>query len=139
MCISYQRHRYPLNLYIFGSGIKNGETSKWKKISPTPRGGAAPRGKIWLVIYQTKANLTVAEKKGDYILFDAETTEGLEVVGQPRAKQVFYDLNGKLTASYYVEVKLAQLENPLDSHDFSFVINNAGKVLFSKNLVSHAV
>ncbi|BDX04741.1 M36 family metallopeptidase [Planctobacterium marinum] len=87
---------------------------------------------------KTKANLTIAEKKGDYILFDAETTEGLEVVGQPRAKQVFYDLNGKLTASYYVEVKLAQMENPLDSHDFSFVINNAGKVLFSKNLVSHA-
>lgn len=87
---------------------------------------------------KTKVNLTIAEKKGDYILFDAETTEGLEVVGTPRAKRVFYDVNGQLKSSHYVEVKLAKEENPTDSIDYSFVIDNAGKVMFRKNLISHA-
>ncbi|MCC2606679.1 M36 family metallopeptidase [Planctobacterium marinum] len=87
---------------------------------------------------KTQATLNIAEKKGDYILFDATTTAGQQVVGQPRAKQVFYDINGELVAAHYVEVKLAHIENPLDSVDYGFVVGNTGKVLFRNNLISHA-
>lgn len=86
---------------------------------------------------KTKATLNIAEKKGDYILFDAKTIEGKQVIGQPRAKQVFYDLGGELTAAYYVEVKIVHEENDLDSVDYSFVVDNSGKTLFRKNLVAH--
>lgn len=84
----------------------------------------------------TTVELTKAAKKGDYVLFDAKTVDGLNVVGQPRARKVFYDINGKMSSAYYVEVKLAEIDS-VDSTDYSFVIDATGKTLFRKNLVAH--
>lgn len=85
----------------------------------------------------TQIALTQAGKKGDYLMFDATTIEGMAVIGQPRAKRVFYENNGKLIAAHYVEVSLGHFES-MDSVDYSYVIGNRGKILFRNNLVSHS-
>ncbi|UAA40305.1 rhombosortase-dependent M36 family metallopeptidase [Paraneptunicella aestuarii] len=88
-----------------------------------------------------KANvsLTQSADKGDYKVFSIASQSGeLQVAGEPRAKKVFYEVNGTLEAAYYVEVSLTQAET-LDSINHSYVIQaNNGKVLFRNNQVAHA-
>lgn len=85
---------------------------------------------------KTRVKVTKTKKEGDFIYFNAKTILGKKVVGEPRARQVFYDIDGQLTAAYYVEVKLAELDSTT-SQDFSYVIGKDGKLLFRKNLIAH--
>ncbi|MCY7294133.1 rhombosortase-dependent M36 family metallopeptidase [Alteromonas sp. a30] len=85
---------------------------------------------------QSQVHLTQTEKKGGYQLFEATTTSGPLVIGQPRTKKVFYDVNGDLVSAYYVEVSLGSADD-VTSIDHSYVIDaNSGKILFRNNLVA---
>ncbi|MFT5758236.1 MAG: hypothetical protein ACI9LM_002975 [Alteromonadaceae bacterium] len=63
---------------------------------------------------------------------------GKQLVGQPRAKKVFFEHKNKLVAAHYVEIETSSVDS-VDSDYFSYVIAaKSGEVLFKKNLVSHA-
>ena len=60
------------------------------------------------------------------------------VLGQPRAKKVFFEVAGELQSAYYVEVEVAD-KNSLESDYFSYVIGaQNSKVYFKKDLKAHA-
>jgi len=88
---------------------------------------------------ETTAALTKTETKGKYDVYQATTNSGPEVVGTPRVKKTFYELNGELVAAYYVEVSVADAEESIHSLNHSYVIDaKNGKILFRNNLKAHA-
>ncbi|GAA6171706.1 hypothetical protein NBRC116592_13760 [Colwellia sp. KU-HH00111] len=61
-----------------------------------------------------------------------------QLVGEPRAKKVFFEHKNTLVAAHYVELETADI-NSLDSEYYAYVISaKTGEVLFKKNLTSHA-
>ncbi|WP_444995523.1 rhombosortase-dependent M36 family metallopeptidase [Aliikangiella sp. IMCC44359] len=87
---------------------------------------------------KSKLTLKKTNKSGDYQYFSASTTGAKQITGNPRAKQVYFDVNGKLKSAYYVELEIAS-GNSVDAEYFSFVIDsNVNKIYFKNNLMSHA-
>ncbi|GAB3016972.1 rhombosortase-dependent M36 family metallopeptidase [Bowmanella dokdonensis] len=86
-----------------------------------------------------QVNLYKSNESNGYVHFEAEALDSdKQVVGQPRAKKVFYELKGKLVAAYYVEAEIAD-KAAVDSQYFSFVIDaQSGDILYRKNLQAHA-
>ncbi|MDF2177551.1 rhombosortase-dependent M36 family metallopeptidase [Aliiglaciecola sp. CAU 1673] len=84
-------------------------------------------------------SLVKSKDASGYVVYHAESSDASkEVIGQPRAKKVFFELKGELVAAYYVEVQLAD-KGSLESDYHSYVIEaSSGKVLFRKDLQSHA-
>ena len=84
-------------------------------------------------------SLTKSAEQGDYVKYNVMNQNGDKVVlGQPRAKKVFFEVNGKLESAYYVEVEVAN-KNSLESDYFSYVIGaQNSKVYFKKDLKAHA-
>lgn len=59
------------------------------------------------------------------------------MVGEPRAKKVFFERKNKLVAAHYVEIEMGEADS-LDSEYFSYVVSaSTGEVLFKNNLKSH--
>jgi len=74
--------------------------------------------------------------------FDRFTVSNLSadktIVGEPRAKQVFFEHKGNLVAAHYVEVETSSIDS-LESEYFSYIVSaKTGDILFKKNLISHA-
>lgn len=87
----------------------------------------------------TTASLTKIETKGKYDFYQATTLNGPEVVGSPRTKKIFYEVNNELIAAHYVEVSVAEAQNSIRSLNYSYVIDaTSGKILFRNNLTAHA-
>lgn len=84
-------------------------------------------------------NLSSGAENGQYTIFSAENLSNeKQLVGQPRAKKVFFELKGQLTAAYYVEVEMGKADS-VDSNYYGFVIaSQTGDILFKNNLTSHA-
>ncbi|MBB1365353.1 rhombosortase-dependent M36 family metallopeptidase [Pseudoalteromonas sp. SR44-5] len=84
-------------------------------------------------------SLTKSTEQGDYVKYTVTNQSGDKVVvGQPRAKKVFFEVNGQLESAYYVEVEVAD-KNSLESDYFSYVIGaKNSKVYFKKDLKAHA-
>ncbi|MEZ7275957.1 rhombosortase-dependent M36 family metallopeptidase [Pseudoalteromonas sp. 68 DY56-GL68] len=84
-------------------------------------------------------SLVKSTEQGDYVKYNVTNQNGEKVVvGQPRAKKVFFEVNGQLESAYYVEVEVAD-KNSLDSDYFSYVIGaDNNKVYFKKDLKAHA-
>ncbi|MBA6263931.1 MAG: rhombosortase-dependent M36 family metallopeptidase [Colwellia sp.] len=81
-------------------------------------------------------NLSVKGTAGKYTKFNASSSE--KMLGEPRAKQVFFEQKGQLIPAYYIEVESA-LVGSVDSEYFSYVISGInGKILFKNDLSSHA-
>jgi len=60
------------------------------------------------------------------------------VIGEPRAKKVFFEHKNKLVAAHYVEVETGNIDSR-DSEYYGYVVAaKTGEVLFKKNLTSHA-
>ncbi|WP_394388654.1 M36 family metallopeptidase [Shewanella woodyi] len=60
------------------------------------------------------------------------------LVGEPRAKKVFFEHKNKLVAAHYVEIETGASDSR-ESEYFSYVISaKTGEILFKKNLTSHA-
>ncbi len=73
-----------------------------------------------------------------YNWFRVGSSDADELFAGVRAKAVFYPLNGELLAAHYVEVE-RQNRDTLVSDYFAYVIaSGTNKVLFKKNLQSHA-
>ncbi|QIR15690.1 rhombosortase-dependent M36 family metallopeptidase [Shewanella aestuarii] len=88
-----------------------------------------------------KSAITIAPKstKGQYETF-AVTNTGTDkvLVGEPRAKKVFFEHKNKLVAAHYVEIETGSLDSQ-DSEYYSYVISaKTGEILFKNNLTSHA-
>lgn len=86
---------------------------------------------------QANVQLTKTKDSNGYQLFSADNADnGPQVIGEPRAKKVFYDVDGTIVAAYYIEVSLAE-KSSLDSIDHSYVVDALnGKILFRNNLVA---
>ncbi|NRB23899.1 rhombosortase-dependent M36 family metallopeptidase [Shewanella sp.] len=75
-----------------------------------------------------------SNKYQSYLSSNASGTK--QIVGSPRAKQVYFDKKGKLVAAHYVELEVSDAES-VDSEFYSFVIDaNTNEVLFKHNLTS---
>lgn len=62
--------------------------------------------------------------------------DGYQILNQPRAKKVMYELNGKLVAAHYIEIEAGKSDE-MNSDYFSYVIAaNTGRVLYKKNLTN---
>lgn len=61
------------------------------------------------------------------------------LIGEPRAKKVFFEHKNKMVAAHYVEIETGSLDSR-DSEYYSYVIAaKTGEILFKKDLTSHAV
>ncbi|RTR35009.1 rhombosortase-dependent M36 family metallopeptidase [Shewanella atlantica] len=86
----------------------------------------------------TSVTLTSKETKSNkYQSFLSSNASGSkQIVGEPRAKQVYFEKKGKLVAAHYVELEVSN-EESVDSEFYSFVIDaNTSEVLFKHNLTS---
>jgi len=84
--------------------------------------------------------LSTKESSQKYQLFSAQNqaTAPVQLVGQPRSKQVFFEYKNELVAAHYVEIETSSIDT-VESEYYSYVISaKTGKVLFKKNLTSHA-
>ncbi|XQW84811.1 rhombosortase-dependent M36 family metallopeptidase [Thalassotalea piscium] len=86
--------------------------------------------------------IQISEKESadnGYVKFSVNNQPaGKSLLGQPRAKKVFFESKGKLQAAYYVEIETS-IEDSVESDYYSYVISaDSGKVLFKHNLASHA-
>lgn len=76
--------------------------------------------------------------KYDVYTADNPNDATLKLVGQPRAKKVFFEHKKQIVAAHYVEVEVSTIDT-LESKYYSYVISaKTGAVLFKKNLTSHA-
>ncbi|TVP10897.1 rhombosortase-dependent M36 family metallopeptidase [Shewanella sp. KCT] len=59
-----------------------------------------------------------------------------QIIGSPRAKQVYFEKKGKLVAAHYVELEVGD-KTSVDSEFYSFVIDaNTNEILFKHNLTA---
>jgi len=67
-----------------------------------------------------------------------DLSENKKLIGEPRAKKVFFEHKGKLVAAHYVEIETSEVDT-IESDYVSYVVEaKTGKVLFKNNLKSHA-
>lgn len=84
--------------------------------------------------FKIKADDTL-DKKYQRFSVDAKG-EAYQVLNQPRAKRVMYELDGKLIAAHYVEIEAGKADE-LSSDYYAYVIAaDSGRVLYKKNLVN---
>jgi len=87
------------------------------------------------------ASVTLTAKSSDdkYEKFSVTNTSADKIIlGEPRAKKVFFEHKNKLVAAHYVEVETGEFDSR-DSEYFGYVVSaKTGEVLFKKNLTSHA-
>ncbi|ARD44722.1 rhombosortase-dependent M36 family metallopeptidase [Colwellia sp. PAMC 21821] len=83
--------------------------------------------------------LTTKSSSNKYEKFAVTNTSTNKVLlGEPRAKKVFFEHKNKLVASHYVEVETGAIDSR-NSEYFGYVVAaKTGEVLFKKNLTSHA-
>jgi hypothetical protein len=83
--------------------------------------------------------LSAKESNGNYQNFTvANLSEGKTIVGQPRAKQVFFEHKDALVAAHYVEIETSSVDS-VESEYFSYIVSaKTGEILFKNNLTSHA-
>jgi hypothetical protein len=65
-------------------------------------------------------------------------SDSKRVVGEPRAKQVFFEHKNLLVPAHYVEIETSSIDT-VESEYYSYIISaKTGEVLFKNNLTSHA-
>ena len=83
--------------------------------------------------------LNALESDGKYEQFAAADQQGsVKLIGEPRAKPVFFEKKSKLIPAHYVEIEVSS-EDAVDSEYYSYVIaSETGEVLFKNSLKAHA-
>jgi hypothetical protein len=83
--------------------------------------------------------LLAKESNDSYEKFTVTNSSVVKLlIGEPRAKKVFFEHKNKLVAAHYVEVETGDFDSR-DSESFAYVVSaKTGEVLFKKNLTSHA-
>ncbi len=65
-------------------------------------------------------------------------SESKRIVGEPRAKQVFFEHKNVLVPAHYVEIEISSMDT-VESEYFSYIVSTkTGEILFKNNLKSHA-
>lgn len=60
------------------------------------------------------------------------------ILGEPRAKRVFFEKKGKMVPAHYVEIETSEIDT-VESSYFSYVVAaKTGEILFKNNLKNHA-
>ncbi|OUS28794.1 peptidase M36 [Thalassotalea sp. 42_200_T64] len=78
--------------------------------------------------------LTKVRTAGKYTHYQALSSDKYQILGEPRAKQVYFESKGKLVAAYYIEIEASDSDS-VDSNYYSYVISaDSGKVLVKHNL-----
>ncbi|RVU40011.1 GlyGly-CTERM sorting domain-containing protein [Rheinheimera riviphila] len=88
---------------------------------------------------QQQISLTTLESADAYQVFTAENQKSsVRLLGEPRAKAVYFEQKQKLVPAHYVEIEVAA-EGSVESDYYSYVISSeTGEVLFKNNLKAHA-
>lgn len=88
---------------------------------------------------EQQLELSALEPSGKYEQFSATGQQGsVKMLGEPRAKPVFFEKKQKLIPAHYVEMEVSS-DDAVDSDYFSYVISSeTGEVLFKNNLKAHA-
>lgn len=83
--------------------------------------------------------LSAKASNDNYEKFDVSNASTSKIlIGEPRAKKVFFEHKNKLVAAHYVEVEMGDFDSR-DSEYYGYVVSaQTGEVLFKKNLTSHA-
>jgi hypothetical protein len=85
-----------------------------------------------------KIQLSNIDSTSDYAKFAVNNAGDLLLLGQPRAKKVFFEHKGKLVPAYYVEIETAKPDST-ESDMFAYVISVKDQsVLFKMDLTAHA-
>ena len=84
-------------------------------------------------------SLGESKKQNEYKLFEATSSSDVyQVIGTPRAKQVFFEFKGEHVAAYYIEAEIAEKDS-LDSTYYNYVVNaRTGEILLRNDLRAHA-
>jgi len=65
-------------------------------------------------------------------------SENKTIVGEPRAKKVFFEHKNTLVPAHYVEIETSSMDT-VESEYFSYIVSaKTGEILFKNNLTSHA-
>lgn len=88
---------------------------------------------------EQQLQLSALESSDNYKQFSAAEQQGsVKLLGEPRAKAVFFEKKNKLVPAHYVEMEVSSAD-AVDSEYYSYVISSeTGEVLFKNNLKSHA-
>ncbi len=83
--------------------------------------------------------VTAEQSTDKYTMFAVQNQNSkLKLLGEPRAKPVYFDKKNQLIAAHYVEIEYAE-EGSVDSEYMSYVIAaETGEVLFKNSLKAHA-
>lgn len=85
-------------------------------------------------------SMSSKETKGAYDTYKvaSNNVSGAKLIGSPRAKQVLFENKGDLVPAHYVEIEVSDVDT-VESQYYGYVIAaDTGKVLFKKDLTSHA-
>jgi hypothetical protein len=87
----------------------------------------------------SSVQISAKDSSDKYTKFNVSNkATGKTLLGQPRAKKVYFESKGKLQAAFYVEVE-ASIEDSVESDYYSYVISaTSGKIFFKHNLANHA-
>lgn len=126
---------------VAGSGSLAAAPTKTSKLQQAQFGEAATAIQQAFAAAGGDANqLTVTETSADdkYQRFTTTANGDVKVLGEPRAKPVYFEKKGKLVAAHYVELETS-VEDGTDSDYYSYVVAaDSGEVLFKNNLKAHA-
>lgn len=88
---------------------------------------------------EQQLQLSALESGDKYSQFSAAEQQGsVKLLGEPRAKPVFFEKKQKLIPAHYVEMEVTT-DDAVDSDYYSYVISSeTGEVLFKNNLKAHA-
>lgn len=125
------------------SVIKNidnafGDSANAIRAAYTAMGGDSES--VTIVAKASVAKAPVAKASNDkYEKFSVTNSSTNKIlIGEPRAKKVFFEYKNKLVAAHYVEVEMGDFDS-LDSEYFGYVVSaETGEILFKKDLTSHA-
>lgn len=127
--------------YFINKSASQSVTSAIKNIDSAFGNSAKSISSAFSAMGGDSNSLTLVAKasKDKYEKFSVINTSTSKIMlGEPRAKKVFFEHKNKLVAAHYVEVEMGDFDSR-ESTYYGYVVSaESGKVLFKKNLTSHA-
>lgn len=96
---------------------------------------------VFLAMGGDSATIKLTNKKSadKYEKFTVANTSSQKIIlGEPRAKKVFFEHKNKIVAAHYVEVETGEIDSRESEYYGYVVAAKTGEVLFKNNLTSHA-
>jgi len=127
--------------YFIGKSANKSAVSVIKNIDSAFGHSASSISAAFSAMGGDSSSVTLVANISDdkYEKFKVNNTSNSKIIlGEPRAKKVFFEHKNELIAAHYVEVETGDFDSR-NSEYYAYVISaKTGDVLFKKNLTSHA-